>query len=67
MAGDAGSFIEPYLLVTNPASFTIDSQLWLAGVVMLMNAVICGGLVYRLRLYRPMQAATRKAGYKSPG
>jgi hypothetical protein len=57
MAGDAGysgSFIEHYLLpIIHPAGLTRDIQLWLAGLVILVNVAIYSRLIYRLRLSRP--------------
>lgn len=56
MAGDAGysgSFIEHYLLpIIYPAGLTRDIQVWLAGLVILVNVAIYTRLVYRLRLSR---------------
>lgn len=56
MAGDAGysgSFIEHYLLpIIYPAGLTRDVQFGLAGLAILVNAAIYGGLVYRLRVFR---------------
>jgi hypothetical protein len=52
IAGDSGysdSFIEHYLLpVIYPLGLTRDIQFWLAGLVVLINVAIYGGLVYRL-------------------
>ncbi|MCK9620447.1 MAG: DUF2784 domain-containing protein [Methylobacter sp.] len=57
MAGDAGysgSFIDHYLLpIIYPAGLTRDIQLWLAGLVILVNVAIYSRLIYRLRLSRP--------------
>lgn len=51
IAGDSGysdSFIEHYLLpVIYPLGLTRDIQFWLAGLVVLINVAIYGGLVYR--------------------
>lgn len=56
IAGDSGysdSFIEHYLLpVIYPLGLTRDIQLWLAGLVVLINVVIYGVLVYRWRISR---------------
>ncbi len=53
IAGDtgySGSFIEHYLLpIIYPAGLTRDIQFGMAGLVILINVVIYGALVYRLR------------------
>jgi hypothetical protein len=52
-AGYSGSFIEHYLLpVIYPAGLTRDIQFGLAGLVIVVNVVIYGRLVYRLRVAR---------------
>jgi hypothetical protein len=52
-AGYSGSFVEHYLLpVIYPAGLTTDIQFGLAGLVILINVAIYGGLVYRLRVSR---------------
>lgn len=49
-SGYAGSFIEHYLVpVIYPIGLTRNIQLWLAGLVILLNAAIYGYLLYRSR------------------
>ena len=52
-AGDSGyanSFVEHYLLpVIYPAGLTHSTQIWIAGLVIVVNVVIYGWLVYRLK------------------
>ncbi len=60
IAGDSGysdSFIEHYLLpVIYPLGLTRDIQLWLAGLVVLINVVVYGALVYRWRISRSISS-----------
>jgi hypothetical protein len=55
-AGDSGyadSFVEHYLLpVIYPAGLTRSTQIWIAGLVIVVNVVIYGWLVYRLKRSR---------------
>lgn len=55
-AGDSGyadSFVEHYLLpVIYPAGLTRSTQFWIAGLVIVVNVVIYGWLVYRLKRSR---------------
>ena len=55
-AGDSGyanSFVEHYLLpVIYPAGLTHSTQIWIAGLVIVVNVVIYGWLVYRLKRSR---------------
>ncbi|WP_031438231.1 DUF2784 domain-containing protein [Methylobacter tundripaludum] len=52
-AGYSGSFVEHYLLpVIYPAGLTRDIQFGLAGLVVLINVVIYGRLVYRWQVSR---------------
>jgi len=52
-AGYSGSFVEHYLLpVIYPAGLTRDIQFGLAGLVILINVVIYGQLVYRWQVSR---------------
>ncbi len=58
-AGDSGyadSFVEHYLLpVIYPAGLTRNTQFWIAGVVIVVNVVIYGWLVYRLKRSRSIE------------
>jgi hypothetical protein len=55
-AGDSGyanSFVEHYLLpVIYPAGLTRNTQFWIASVVIVINVVIYGWLIYRLKRSR---------------
>ena len=61
-AGDSGytdSFVEHYLLpVIYPAGLTRSTQIWIAGAVILVNVVIYGWLVYRLKQSRTMEISS---------
>lgn len=60
-AGYSGSFIEYYILpIIYPAGLTRDIQFSLAGVVILINIVIYGIILYRLSISRSSNARTGK-------
>ena len=61
-AGDSGyadSFVEHYLLpVIYPAALTRTIQVWIAGIVIVVNLVIYGWLAYRLRQSKTMEISS---------
>ena len=58
-SGYTDSFVEHYLLpVIYPAGLTRNTQIWIAGAVILVNVVIYGWLVYRLKQSRTMEISS---------
>ena len=52
--GYSDGFVHHYLVaVIYPDGLTQTLQWWLAGVIVLVNAFVYGGLLYRMRLVQP--------------